>query len=222
MKKILLSVFAVLILASCSNYYGKDDFHGSYERESEKKVYLEKIVEVYLTDHMRLLERALLIDDLGGSGRKLSSFETDGKSIWDDGACWKARDAIETLSGAAIEKAEEDSTWVVKRDAEALYWVRSVPTRSEVILRMRPTPEDAPNHEWDLSVVNFVRTENLGYKAFVHTEEPAVFRVASSEDSWGTCKGEFWMTVTRDNEEIDHAVLSYNGGPSTAYFFNNL
>ena len=222
MKKMLLLVFAVLILASCSSYYSKDDFRGSQELETGKSLYMEKVVEVYFTDHLRLMEKALLVDEISDSGRTLESFELDGHSIWDVGACWRAGNAVPLLTGATIEKAQEDSTWVVKRDGEALYWLKSFPTRSELTLRMRPTAEDAPNHEWDLSVENFERTENMGYKAFIHTEDPAEFRVADSKNAWGSCKGKFWMTVTCNGKEVDVAVLSYNGSPATAVFVNGL
>ena len=221
MKKFFIPILAAILAVSCSKA-DYQDFRGSYQPESGKAVYMQKIVEVYFTDHLWLMERALLVDDIGSSGRRLESFETDGKSIWETGACWKAGTAVQALSGATVEKMQEDSTWVVKRDAEANFWIKSFPTRSEVILRMRPTAEDAPNHEWDLSVVNFVRTENKGYKAEIYTEDPAEFRVADSEDAWGSCKGKFWMTVTCYDKPVDIAVLSYNGGPSTAVFVNGL
>lgn len=218
MKKLLLPICAILVLVSCS----KSDFRGSSEIQSGKSLYMQRMVEVYFTDHLRLMEKALLIDDLGVAGKNLESFKTDNNSIWEVGALWQDGNAVPALTGATIERLQEDSTWVVKRDAEALMWMHSFPTRSEVVLRMRPTAEDAPNHEWDLSVVNLERTENKGYSAIVHTEEPAEFRVADSRDAWGSCKGKFWMTVLLNDKEIDHAVLSYNGGTETAVFFSIL
>lgn len=220
MKKLLLPLCAMLLLASCNK--ADFDFRGSGEIESGKSLYMKRMVEYYFTDHLRLMEKAFFIDGLGVTGKNIESFQTDPHSIWETGAVWKAGEAVPALRGATIEKTSEDSTWVVKRDADALLWLHSFPTRSEVVLRMRPTEEGAPNHEWDLSVVSFERTEDKGYKAVVHTDEPAEFRVAYSRDAWGSCKGKFWMTVSHNGKEIDHAILSYNGSTETAVFVNAL
>lgn len=217
----MLAAASLLCGISCTK-----EFYGSYpyQEPGDLQVYMSGITQVYLVDHLWVMERALAFDERGiyENIRKTEEYDTGGESIWTPGTKWTASE-VKSLSGIVIEKTQEDSTWVLRRDTGAkLAGVPSFPTRSAVTLRMLKTPEGAPRHEWQLSVDEFVRTENLGYKAVLETREPAVFRVAGDKVAWGFCKGNFWMTVTKNEEVLDKAVLSYNGTAGSAEFFQGL
>ena len=224
MKKI--AVFALEAMVTLGSVSCNKEFTGSYPFQEHigTQVYMEYIVKGYLTDHLWVMEKALRYDDsdIYQTVPTSAEYDTDGNSIWQNGTVWTVSE-VTALSGITIEKTQEDSTWVLKRNGKASFRsIPAYPTESEVTLRMLPTEEDAPRHEWKLSVDKFVRTEDYGYKADLSTKEAAEFRVAGSASAWAWCKGTFWMDVTKDDEPVDKAVLSYDGTADTALFYHGL
>ena len=221
MKKIMIFAFVALMMAvSCA----KDDFMGTFhdQRLHGTQSYMNGIVQNYLTDHLWVAEQSLQYDKnkIYETIPKTKDFDTGGKSIWAFGTKWTVS-AVSSLEGITMERVQEDSTWVLKRNAvAAVNYYTGYPTDSEVTLRMLPTEEDAPRHEWKMSVNRLVRTETMGYKADFSTEQPAEFRVAESTLGWGHCFGAFFMTVTKNDEIVDKAILSYDGDADTAMFYH--
>lgn len=227
MRKILIFAFAALMMAvSCA----KKDFTGTYlnQRLYGTQSYMGAIVGNYLTDHLWVAEQSLQYDKnkVYEALPKTKDFDTGGKSIWQVGTVWTVS-IVTSLEGITMERTQEDSTWVLKRNADAGLrepyagsYHTSFPTDSEVTLRMLPTEEGAPRHEWKMTVTRLVRTEDLGYKADIKTVESAIFRVAESQSGWGHCFGAFHMTVTKNDDPVDEAVLSYDGDAETAMFYH--
>lgn len=223
MKKTAICAFTAVVMlgmVSCKDYMGTYP----HQETMGTQRYMEAIVTGYLADHLWVMERALIYDEskIYQTIRKSAEYDTDGNGLWQAGTVWKASE-VTALSGISIEKTQEDSTWVLRRNDKASgKGFPAYPTDSEVTLRMLPTDDDAPRHEWRLYVDKFVRTEDFGYKADFSTQEAAEFRVAGSGSSWASCKGTFWMDVTRDGELVDKAVLVYNGSTDSATFYHEL
>ncbi len=226
MKKFTIIIAAVLLAGgSCSK-----DFNGSYPHQKpvDLHTYMEGFVEFYLTDHLWVMERALSFDEraLYESIPTSAEYTTGGKSIWTVGTVWTASE-VQSLSGITIERAQDDSTWYLRRNDKAGIRGMEVdyPVDSDVTLRMLPTAEDAAVHDWRLTVTRCIRTEDLGYKAdlTMESESPAEFRAtAPAVKSWNYCKGNFVMTVTKDGAKVDKGLLSYDGDGDSAVFYHNL
>lgn len=195
MKKILSMIFAaataVSLLSSCSK---SSDFSGSDGKVSYSiGPYMMCIADNLIVDNLKILEYSIN--------------KTDSKTSMID-----PMDPSYRVPGVKIEKAAEDSTWIVSnKDLDYWFLDTSYPTDYTITARMLPGDYNH-FHSWKVTVEG-ARREKDGYSCrFATNEEPLNYTIGSSEYSWSRCTGRLNMVVYKDNKPIDSIVMILRGG----------
>ncbi len=200
MKKILtfatLIASTIIAVSSCSKAERK--FSGS-DGEVTYSIgpYMMCIADNLIVDNLKILEYKIL-----GVKPEIQSRTSEVEPL----------DPSYRMPGVKIEKAAEDSTWVIS-NKDLDYWFLgddSYPTDYTITARMLPG-DYAHFHSWKVTV-NGERREQKGYSCkFTTSETPLTYTIGDSEYSWGSCKGQLNMIVYRDGKAIDSIAMILRG-----------
>ena len=200
MKRILsiATVIAAAILAASSCSKAERDFSGS-----------DGEVTYSIGPYMMCIADNLIVDNL-----KILEYKTLGTkpNIQSKTSVEIPLDPSYRMPGVKIEKAAEDSTWVIS-NKDLDYWFLgddSYPTDYTITARMLPG-DYAHFHSWKVTVYG-ERREQKGYSCkFTTPETPLTYTIGASEYSWGSCKGQLNMIVYRDGKAIDSIAMILRG-----------
>ena len=201
MKRILsiATVIAAAILAASSCIKAERDFSGSYgEVTYSIGPYMMCIADNLIVDNLKILEYKTL-----GTKPDIQSKTSEVEPL----------DPSYRMPGVKIEKAAEDSTWVISNKGLE-YWFLgddSYPTDYTITARMLPGDYNH-FHSWKVTV-NGERREQKGYSCkFSTPETPLTYTIGDSEYTWGSCQGKLNMLVYKDGKAIDSIVMALWGG----------
>lgn len=189
MKKFLLLTIAAVAatLSSCSK---SNDFSGSDGDVSYQiGPYMMCIVDDLVIDNLKVLEH-----NIDPTLRAEVSL-----------------DPADRLPGVKVEKAAEDSTWIISnKNLDFSILDVYYPTDYTIKARMLPG-EKKVYHNWEVSIEGS-RQEKDGYGCKFGTDKDCLtYTVGESEYSWGSCVGNLNMIVYKDGEPIDSIVMILRG-----------
>mgnify|MGYP004553172979 FL=1 len=201
MKRILsiATVIAAAILAASSCSKAERDFSGS-----------DGEVTYSIGPYMMCIADNLIVDNL-----KILEYKTLGTKpdIQSKTSVERPLDPSYRMPGVKIEKAAEDSTWIISNKGLE-YWFLgddSYPTDYTITARMLPGDYNH-FHSWKVTI-NGERREQKGYSCkFTTPETPLTYTIGDSEYSWGSCQGQLNMIVYKDSKAIDSIVMVLRGG----------
>ena len=187
MKKILLLTIAAVAAATLSSCCKSDDFSGS-----------DGDVSYQMGPYMMCIADDLVIDNL-----KVLEYQVETKST--------SLDPSFRLPGVKVEKAAEDSTWIISNknfDFEML----GVYYPTDYIIKARMLPgTNKTYHDWKVSIEGS-RQEKDGYGCEFGTDKDGLtYLVGDAEYSWGRCIGNLNMIVRKDGKSIDAIVMVLRG-----------
>ena len=201
MKKILsfAAVAAATIIAASSCSKAQTDFAGSDGNVTYSiGPYMMCIADNLIVDNLKILEYKTL--------EVKPSIQARTSEV-------EPLDPSYRMPGVKIEKAAEDSTWVISNKGLE-YWFLgddSYPTDYTITARMLPG-DYAHFHSWKVTVKG-ERRERESYSCkFSTPENPLTYTIGDSEYSWGSCKGQLNMIVYRDGKAIDSIAMILRGG----------
>ena len=201
MKKILTfaTLIAATIIAASSCSKAEREFSGSDGKVTYSiGPYMMCIADNLIVDNLKILEYKIL-----GVKPEIQSKTSEVEPL----------DPSYRMPGVKIEKAAEDSTWVISNKGLE-YWFLgddSYPTDYTITARMLPG-DYAHFHSWKVTI-NGERREQKGYSCkFTTPETPLTYTIGDSEYSWGSCKGQLNMIVYKDSKAIDSIVMVLRGG----------
>lgn len=200
MKRILsiATVIAATIIAASSCSKAEKEFSGS-----------DGEVTYSMGPYMMCIANNLIVDNL-----KILEYKIKGKAnIQSKTSVMTPDDPSYRMPGVKVEKAAEDSTWIVSnKDLE--YWFLgddSYPTDYTITARMLPG-DYSHFHSWKVTIVG-ERREQKGYSCkFTTPEAPLFYTIGDSGYSWSSCKGNLNMIVYKDGKAIDSIVMTLRGG----------
>ena len=150
----------------------------------------------------------LIVDNL-----KILEYRINGKTnIQSRTSAETPDDPSYRVPGVKVEKAAEDSTWIVS-NKDLDYWFLNTSYPTDYTIKARMLPGDYNHfHSWKVSI-NGERREQNGYSCkFSTPEEPITYTIGDSGYSWGSCKGQLNMLVYKDGKAIDSIVMTLRGG----------
>ena len=200
MKRILsiATVFAAAILTVSSCSKAEREFAGS-----------DGEVSYSMGPYMMCIANNLIVDNL-----KILEYKINGKAnIQSKTSVMRPHDPSYRIPGVKVEKAAEDSTWIVS-NKNLEYWFlgdSSYPTDYTITARMLPGDYNH-FHSWKVTIEG-ERREQKGYSCkFSTPEEPLTYTIGDTGYSWGSCKGQLNMLVYKDGKAIDSIVMILRGG----------
>ena len=229
MKKIIIVLLGVLVLASCSK---DSDWSGSHSNgEYAGFEYMLCFADNLIVDNLKQMETALYID-ANSTGGTSSRFERSG-SVWDAGSVWTVTEKGGALKGLHISRAAADSTWTLSRNGKYSFFSYSRWNDEDeyafdtdysftVHMLQDTTAHPAADHYWwEVSVNKCERIEDQGYKAVISATSPILY-THGVFCSWEYCFGSLGMQVFKDGEIIDVARLQINGTRNDTSYIRNL
>jgi hypothetical protein len=200
MKRILsiATVIAATIIAASSCSKAEKEFSGS-----------DGEVTYSMGPYMMCIANNLIVDNL-----KILEYKIKGKAnIQSKTSVMRPDDPSYRIPGVKVEKAAEDSTWIVS-NKNLEYWFLgddSYPTDYTITARMLPGDYNH-FHSWKVTIEG-ERRERKGYSCkFTTPEEPLTYTIGDTGYSWGSCKGQLNMLVYKDGKAIDSIVMILRGG----------
>ena len=200
MKKILsfAAVTAATIIAASSCSKAQTDFAGSDGNVTYSiGPYMMCIADNLIVDNIKILEYKTL--------EVKPSIQARTSEV-------EPLDPSYRMPGVKIEKAAEDSTWVISNKGLE-YWFLgddSYPTDYTITARMLPG-DYAHFHSWKVTVKG-ERRERESYSCkFSTPENPLTYTIGDTGYSWGSCQGQLNMIVYRDGKAIDSIAMILRG-----------
>ena len=200
MKKILsfAAVTAATIIAASSCSKAQTDFAGSDGNVTYSiGPYMMCIADNLIVDNIKILEYKTL--------EVKPSIQARTSEV-------EPLDPSYRMPGVKIEKAAEDSTWVISNKGLE-YWFLgddSYPTDYTITARMLPG-DYAHFHSWKVTVKG-ERRERESYSCkFTTPETPLIYTIGDTGYSWSSCQGQLNMIVYRDGKAIDSIAMILRG-----------
>lgn len=190
MKKILLLTITAVAAATLSSCSKSNDFSGS-----------DGDVSYQMGPYMMCIANDLVIDNLKVLEYNINQAETKSASL----------DPSFRLPGVKVEKAAEDSTWIIS-NKNLDFGMLDVyyPTDYTIKARMLPGTNKT-YHDWKVSIEGS-RQEKDGYGCKFGTDKDGLtYLVGEAEYSWGSCIGNLNMIVYENGEPIDSIVMILRG-----------
>ena len=199
MKRVLsfATVIAAVILAASSCSKAEREFSGS-----------DGEVSYSMGSYMMCIADYLVVDNL-----KILEYRINGKTnIQSRTSPETPDDPSYRVPGVKVEKAAEDSTWIVS-NKDLDYWFLNTSYPTDYTITARMLPGDYNHfHSWKVTIEG-ERREQKGYSCkFTTPEEPLAYTIGDSGYSWGSCKGQLNMLVYKDGKAIDSIVMVLRGG----------
>ena len=227
MKKTVIPFLILSVLVSCTkSSYVRDDYSrgpitgsGSVENTSKYEKYIGSIALQFVADNLLAAEDAILYDKLERyETDEEANFHPDGQSVWTEGSVWTI-DKERSIKGVSMEKTAQDSTWILSRDADYTLPSGTYPTKYSLLVTCHKSffsARGGSHFNWDVSFVEFERTELSGLSARCSTTNPIFYDAGTNSDtrSWVGCSGKLTMDVFRDGSRIDRMLILYAGGTS--------
>ncbi len=196
MKKIFPLIIAFAAILSMSSCGKSDDFSGSDGDVSDAiGPYMMCIADNLIVDNLKILEYS--INNKTDINSKTSVMEPSNPSY--------------RVPGVKIEKAAEDSTWIISnKDLDYWFLDTSYPTDYTITARMLPGDTYA-FHGWNVTITG-ERREKDGYSCGFSTENgPLRYTVSDTGYSWSSCQGSLNLIVYKDGKVIDTILMLLKG-----------
>ncbi len=186
---------AILTVSSCSK--AEREFAGS-----------DGEVTYSMGPYMMCIANNLIVDNL-----KILEYKINGKAnTQSKTSVITPEDPSYRMPGVKVEKAAEDSTWIVS-NKNLEYWFLgddSYPTDYTITARMLPG-DHSHFHNWKVTIEG-ERREQKGYSCkFSTPETPLSYTIGDSGYSWSSCKGQLNMLVYKDGKAIDSIAMILRG-----------
>lgn len=224
---ILLSAFACTKSDFDRTSYNYDTISGSGSAENTDRFenYISSIATQFVADNLLAAEGAILFDKVGNfNAADDAPFHPDGQSVWTEGAVWTI-DREQSIKGVSMKKTAQDSTWIMSRDADYNLPSGNYPTKYSLLVtchKSRLSEGGGTHFNWDVSFVEFERTEFSGFSAKCSTAEPISYLVGYHETTWESCRGGLTMEVFRDGVHVDKMYILYTGIEDNHQFIRNI
>lgn len=218
----LLPVLALVVAVSACS---KADETGVVGGRSEYydysgRSYMMGIADNLVTDALDQLEKALEVNDRGGS--RSSHFDMTG-DLMSNGVMWTVTESGNRLYGMTLKKGTGDA-WMLVFDGNYAVGEDDYPTR--FTLRAERGAQNAPYHfNWTVTL-NGERVERGGYSCQAETTVPLQYQLGvgynQSTSGWNMMYGTLMMSVYKDSKLIDLCELVFNGNPGSAKYTRGL
>lgn len=188
---------AATILAATSCSKAEKEFSGS-----------DGEVAYSIGPYMMCIANDLIVDNL-----KILEYKINGTEVLQSRTSVEApEDPSYRVPGVKVEKAAEDSTWIVS-NKDLDYWFNGSSYPTDYTITARMLPGDYTHfHSWEVSIEG-ERREQKGYSCrFTTPEEPLTYTIGDTGYSWSGCMGRLNMLVYKDGKAIDSIVMTLRGG----------
>ena len=217
MKRMMYFAGLVLLLTTACQK-ADHDYFGGHTHKSDNPVheYMLTLADDLLTASLEELASALRANPQDPIAR--ASYDIQG-DLLQPGGTWTLR--LECpLKGLVIrsETVDEETVWNLVYDGSLSLAGERYPTQYSIRVRPKDEGQDLSSYiDWSVFEFSGTRTEREGYKCTFGLATPTISFRAVTDHYWNPY-GSLQMTVYKNEEVIDHALLTLSGAPSASTF----